>query len=181
MIGSDWDSVVPHQDSDAVTTADALRRPPGTADDTLATRCQFYRRVCGLPAFVQPNYGRIVFSVGTVGAISMPAQLGAQVRIALRSKGLHGAPIVSHPRSKRWTFLCEPNLADTSPYFTEMFRLNATIASLGAHVALPAPSVVSDAFRTWVVQPTNALRPSGEEVVESIRRRAEWLAVVHRD
>ncbi|MET8777411.1 hypothetical protein ABZV58_20605 [Nocardia sp. NPDC004654] len=118
--------------------------------------------------------------MGAVGAISMPAQLGAQVRIALRGKGLPGVPIVSHPRSKRWTFLCEPNLPDTSLYFTEMFRLNATIASLGAHVALPTPSVLSDAFRTWVVQPTNALRPSGEELVESIRRRAEWLAVAGR-
>ncbi|WP_228835167.1 hypothetical protein [Nocardia abscessus] len=42
--------------------------------DTPVSRCRFYRNVCGLPARIEPM-GRIFVPSGSVGAITMPAQL----------------------------------------------------------------------------------------------------------
>src|SRR5437899_622058 len=48
--------------------------------DTSASRCAYYRRTCGLPAGIHPEYGRIVVKAGLVGAITMPARLGQRAR-----------------------------------------------------------------------------------------------------
>ncbi|WP_280483072.1 DNA-directed RNA polymerase subunit beta [Nocardia farcinica] len=121
--------------------------------DTPISRCQFYRRVCALPATVRPDTERIVFRAGPVGAVTMPAALGGQVRLHLRRRTLGGGPVISHPRSKRWTFLVQPDLPDDVPLFCELFRLNA---------------VRSAGFRLWVDEPTHPFRPSGLAVVAAV-------------
>ncbi|WP_280224292.1 DNA-directed RNA polymerase subunit beta [Nocardia farcinica] len=137
--------------------------------DTSTSRCQFYRRVCALPAVVRPDRGQIVFRAGSVGAITMPAVLGSQVRIHLTGRNHSAGGVISHPRSKRWTFLICPDVPDEVSLFCELFRCNVTLACVGAEIALPAPRAADDAFRVWVDEPTNPFRPSGMTVIESVR------------
>ncbi|WP_433655054.1 DNA-directed RNA polymerase subunit beta [Nocardia sp. CA-128927] len=137
----------------------------------LESACRFYVVTCGLPAVVRPDLGRIVFRAGTVGAITMPAHIGARVRVCIEERPGWAWPIVSHPRSKRWTFLVGPNLpSDDVALFAEMFRHNVSIAPMGAEVALPSP-LRSDELscREWVCQPRDGFRPPGTAVVEAIR------------
>jgi hypothetical protein len=121
---------------------------PTTILETPVARCRFYRNVCGLPARIDPELGRIFIPSGSVGAITVPAQLGAMVRIRMRKLGSPAGPIISHPRSKRWTFLVAPDIPHDMPLFSELFRLNATLAPIGAQIALPSPADgVGDRFR----------------------------------
>ncbi|WP_454194912.1 DNA-directed RNA polymerase subunit beta [Nocardia sp. Marseille-Q1738] len=153
---------------------DRTRRFPDDATvvlaDTPVSRCRFYQRVCGLPARIDPQMGRIFVLSGSVGAITMPAQLGALVKNHL-NRAAPAGPIVSHPRSKRWTFLIRPDVHDEMPLFTELFRLNATLSPIGAQIALPSPVDEAGAvgFRLWAQAPRDSYRPSGLAVIEAIR------------
>ncbi|WP_280246279.1 DNA-directed RNA polymerase subunit beta [Nocardia abscessus] len=132
-------------------------------------RCRFYRNVCGLPARIEPE-GRIFLPCGSVGAITVPAQLGATVKIRMRKLGDPAGPIISHPRSKRWTFLVRPDVPADMPLFTELFRLNATLAPIGAQIGLPSPADgVGAQFRVWAQAPSDSYRPSALAVVGAIR------------
>lgn len=138
--------------------------------DTTATRCRFYRQVCGLAVVVQPEHGgRIIVPTGSVGAITMPAQLGASVKNHMLTRTMRLGPIVSHPRSKRWSFLIRPDVPDDMRLFAELFRLNVCMSPFGAQIALPSPVCGPISFRTWVQAPRDSFRPSGLAVVESIR------------
>jgi hypothetical protein len=138
--------------------------------DTPAARCRFYREAFGLPARVQPELGRILFVSGSVGAITMPAQLGAGVRAHLLDRGVRLGPIVSHPRSKRWTFVIVPDIPDSDMgLFAELFRLNVSVARQGAQIALPSPADGDLGFRVWAHAPRGTYRPRGMVVVEAIR------------
>lgn len=142
--------------------------PPVQAD-TPSTRCRFYRETCGLSARVQPEIGSIIVPAGRVGAITMPHQLGAAVKSHMHSQGVQLGPIVSHPRSKRWTFLIVPDVPDENRLFAELFRLNVSVSRFGAQIALPSPGARQAGFRVWVRPPRDDFRPSGMAVVESIR------------
>ncbi|WP_223520440.1 MULTISPECIES: DNA-directed RNA polymerase subunit beta [Nocardia] len=139
--------------------------------ETPTARCRFYRQVCGLPACIEPSMGRISLPSGSVGAITVPAQLGAQVKNRMRNSGAPAGPIISHPRSKRWTFLIAPDIPNDMSLFSELFRLNATLAPYGAQIALPSPAddVGCRRFRVWAQAPRDSYRPSGLKVVEAIR------------
>ncbi|MEU2030644.1 DNA-directed RNA polymerase subunit beta [Nocardia amamiensis] len=142
--------------------------PPVQAD-TPSTRCRFYWETCGLPARVQPEIGSIIVPAGRVGAITMPHQLGAAVKSRMHSQGVQLGPIVSHPRSKRWTFLIVPDVPDENRLFAEMFRLNVSVSRFGAQIALPSPGARQAGFRVWVTPPRDAFRPFGTAVIECIR------------
>ncbi|MEU1550218.1 DNA-directed RNA polymerase subunit beta [Nocardia sp. NPDC005745] len=129
-------------------------------------RVRFYRNVCGLPACIDPSLGRISFWSGSIGAITLPAQLGAQVKNHMQQTGATAGPVVSHPRSKRWTFIIRPDVPDDVPLFAEMFRLNVTLVPPGAEIALPSPV---DDVRVWAHAPRDSFRPSGMAVIEAIR------------
>jgi hypothetical protein len=129
-------------------------------------RCRFYRNSCGLPARIEPELGRISFLAGSIGAITLPAQLGAQVKNHMQQSGSPAGPVVSHPRSKRWTFLVRPDVSNDVPLFAEMFRLNVTLVPPGAEIALPSPV---DDVRVWAHAPRDSYRPSGMAVIEAIR------------
>jgi hypothetical protein len=143
---------------------------PVISADTLASRCRFYREVCGLPARVQLELQQLFIPSGSVGAITVPAKLGVAVKGQMQARGVQLGPIVSHPRSKRWTFLVRPDVPDDDlALFGELFRLNASIARLGAQIALPSPVNRHAGFRVWVQPPRDSYRPSGLAVVEAIR------------
>lgn len=139
--------------------------------DTPASRCRFYRQ-CGLPAAVQPELGRIIVPAGRVGAITMPARLGQEVKALLQLRRSALGPIISHPRSKRWTYLVRPDLPDEVALFAELFRLDVSVARRGAQIARPSPADRSPCFRVWVEPPRDTFRPSGSVVVAAIRVRA---------
>jgi hypothetical protein len=138
--------------------------------DTPLSRCAYYRQVCDLPAEVDPPYvGRIVLRMGVAWAVIMPATLGQDVKVWMQRHGYAVGPIMSHPRSKRWTYLTQPDLPDDMTLFAEMFRLNVSVVRAGGTVALPSPADRGTTFRAWINLPDNTFRPTGSVVVAAIR------------
>ncbi|WP_237748127.1 DNA-directed RNA polymerase subunit beta [Nocardia brasiliensis] len=131
---------------------------------------RFYQVRCGLPAHIRPDWARIEFVVGSVGAVTMPAHIGAPVKVHLKERP-HGrlGPIISHPRSKRWTFLVCPDLPGDQALFAELFRHNVTVAPCGSEIALPSPGASPVGYREWVYKPTDGFRPAGTEVIAAFR------------
>ncbi|MET8773419.1 DNA-directed RNA polymerase subunit beta [Nocardia sp. NPDC004654] len=139
--------------------------------DTPASRCMYYRRVCDLPAVLDPPaLGRIVVTASYVGALIVPARLGQAVKTQMRQRGNGVGPVLSHPRSKRWSFLIRPDLPDDVRLFAEMFRLDVSVVRTGGTIALPSPADECAMFRCWVELPRSRFRPSGLVVVDAIRR-----------
>lgn len=138
--------------------------------DTPLSRCRFYRQVCDLPAVVDPpQLGRIVIKAGIVLALMMPAPLGQAVRIQLRQHHQDIGPIMSHPRSNRWSYLVRPDLPDDDRLFAEMWRIHVAVVRPGCDIALPSPTEHCAEFRVWVEPPCDTYRPSGLVVVDAIR------------
>lgn len=138
--------------------------------DTPVSRCTFYRRVCDLPANVDPpQLGRIVMKVEHVGALTMPAHLGHSVKTHMRQRGLDLGPVCSHPRQNRWTYLVRPDIPDDVRVFAEMYRLDVQVIRAGGTVALPSPADQGIQFRRWIEPPRCTFRPSGLVVVDTIR------------
>jgi len=138
--------------------------------DTTVSRCTYYRRVCDLPANIDPpNLGRIVMQAGHVWAVVMPAPLGQSVKLHMQQHHSDIGPILSHPRSGRWTYLVRPDIPDDTSLFAEMFRLNVSIVRTGGTVALPSPSDRSVQLRRWIEPPRCTFRPSGLVVIDAIR------------
>ncbi|MEV4123650.1 DNA-directed RNA polymerase subunit beta [Nocardia sp. NPDC049707] len=138
--------------------------------DSPLTRCHFYRRVCDLPAHIDPPHlGRIIMKAEHVWALMLPAHLGQAVKIHMQHQGSDIGPILSHPRSNRWTYLVRPDIPDDVRLFAEMFRLNVSVVRTGGTVALPSPVDQGEQFRRWIEPPRCAFRPSGLVVVDAIR------------
>lgn len=141
-------------------------------DSTLEVRCVQYRREFHMPASIDPTSRRILLHIGThYGAITMPADLGERVRHKLAQARI-AAPVVHHPRARRWTFITGPSRPDTltAAVSAELFRLYATVACTGSQVVLPSPDDERTGYRTWIEPPQNstALPPLGT-VVEATR------------
>ncbi|WP_327111718.1 DNA-directed RNA polymerase subunit beta [Nocardia sp. NBC_01730] len=145
------------------------------------TRCHFYRRVCDLPAVIEPPHlGRIIMPATHVWALMMPAHLGQAVKIEIHSRNTDLGPILSHPRSRRWTYLVRPDLPDEDRLFAELFRLNISVVREGGTIALPSPGDQCAEFRCWVEPPRCIYRPSGLAVIDAIRACIDpgrWQAV----
>ncbi|MTE16251.1 DNA-directed RNA polymerase subunit beta [Nocardia aurantiaca] len=146
--------------------------------DTPETRCAYYRSHCGLQAHVEHQTGRIILRVGTVAAITMPSGLGVRVKGLLAARNVAAGPVISHPRSQRWTFLAAPDIPvfDLLLY-AEMYRASVTVAPVGAEVALPSPTNNTDAYRVWNTLPDNDCRPSAALVLEVVRDCAQLRRV----
>ncbi|WP_369024120.1 hypothetical protein [Nocardia cyriacigeorgica] len=112
--------------------------------------------------------GRIILTVGSVTGVTMPADFG---RAMLSSKGFRPViigPVVSHPRSRRWTILARSNIADYREVFSHLYRLDTTLAPLGAQIALPSPADGARALRTWVYAPLGAGLPLATDVIDDL-------------
>ncbi|WP_280311706.1 DNA-directed RNA polymerase subunit beta [Nocardia abscessus] len=138
--------------------------------DTPVSRCEFYRRKCGLPAVIDPpEIGRIIVRAGSVWGVTMPIRLGQRVKAHLHSGGNQPGPIIAHPRSGRWTFLVDPDIpAVDMDRYAELFRWDVSIADTGSMIALPSPSP-GGAIRHWIIPPRNAFRSSGRDVLTALR------------
>jgi len=142
-------------------------------DPTLEVRCVQYRREFHMPASIDPTSRRILLHIGThYGAITMPSDLGEQVRAHLSRAGIL-APVVDHPRAKRWTFITGPAAPEGlgAAVSAELFRLYATVACTGCQVVLPSPEDERTGYRTWIEPPPDsaAALPPLEAVIEATR------------
>ncbi|MFQ6329307.1 hypothetical protein ACLMAL_24660 [Nocardia sp. CWNU-33] len=141
-------------------------------DSTLEVRCVQYRREFHMPASIDPTSRRILLHIGThYGAITMPAELGERVQHELTQAQI-AAPVVHHPRARRWTFITGPARPDTltTAVSAELFRLYATVACTGSQVVLPSPDDERTGYRTWIQPPENATTlPPLSAVVEATR------------
>ena len=148
--------------------------------DTPVSRCRFYRQVCGLPAIIDPpELGRIVVRAGIVWALMMPAHLGQLVKIDLQRRGHGIGPIMSHPRSHRWSYLVRPDLPDYDRLFAEMFRLDVSVVRVGGEIALPSPTDKCARFRHWI-RVSEHERKLRTTVVCSLQLRFEAAAAAVR-
>ncbi|MFI7665122.1 hypothetical protein [Nocardia sp. NPDC049526] len=141
-------------------------------DSTLEVRCVQYRREFHMPASIDPTSRRILLHIGThYGAITMPAELGEGVQQQLTQAQIP-APVVHHPRARRWTFITGPARPDTlsAAVSAELFRLYATVACTGSQVVLPSPDDERTGYRTWIQPPENATTlPPLSAVIEATR------------
>ncbi|MGK8509745.1 DNA-directed RNA polymerase subunit beta [Nocardia asiatica] len=136
---------------------------------TPLSACLFYRHVCDLPAEVQPPHlGRITLRAGRVCGVMMPAFIGSEVKARMHQHGQQVGPVLTHPRSQRWTFLTGPDLPEDIRLFAEMSRFGVSILRAG-EIALPGPGQRPGLFRAWVQPPRDPYRPPGRVVVEAIR------------
>lgn len=162
------------------TAVEATTTLPTIPADTLASRCEFYRRTCELDARVRPEMEAITVAASNrLGAVTMPAELAARVRLHLQHQGVRVGPIISHPRASRWTFLVRPDIPDDAATFARLFGIQVDVARPGTEIALPSPVRRHIGFRCWSQPATDAYRPSGLIVLAAIdactgvpRRRA---------
>ncbi|ATL72553.1 DNA-directed RNA polymerase subunit beta (plasmid) [Nocardia terpenica] len=142
---------------------------PSIPADTLTSRCEYYRRTCELDAHVQPELQAIiVIANSSLGSITMPAELAARVRLHLQRQGERLGPVISHPRSSRWTFLVRPDIPDDAATFARLFRMQIAVSRTGTQIALPSPVRRHSGFRCWSQAPTGAYRPSGVVVLAAV-------------
>ncbi|WP_067842187.1 hypothetical protein [Nocardia lijiangensis] len=141
-------------------------------DSTLEVRCAQYRREFHLPASIDPTSRHILLHIGThYGAITMPAELGEQVQQKLAQAQI-AAPVVHHPRARRWTFITGPARPDslTAAVSAQLFRLYATVACAGSQIVLPSPDDERTGYRVWVQPPEGATTlPPLTVVIEATR------------
>ncbi|MGW4366123.1 DNA-directed RNA polymerase subunit beta [Nocardia takedensis] len=149
--------------------------------DTPRARCEYYRKVCGLPAVLDPRHGGITFRAGFVWGLMMPSELGNRVRLDLERHGDGGGPIVSHPRSATWTFLMRSDIPATRlPEFGALPRAGVRLIREGGVIALPSPADSDPVYRAWITAAHSAFRPSGMVVLEAANRcvaaGATWVS-----
>ncbi|MFI9507500.1 hypothetical protein [Nocardia sp. NPDC052566] len=151
--------------SDTASGAYAAAQGYATVQDAIA-RCRSYRKDHGLYGVVDPALGRIMLEIGAVGAVVMPAPLGARVR-----ERLSGGPIIAHPRSDRWTFLTGPtdNSYMDMTLFADLFRVCASVALPGSRIVLPSPTDERGGYRLWIAPPQADFRPELAEVVTATK------------
>lgn len=143
-----------------------------TTDDGLSEIvriCRTYQVHYGLPVTIEPAQQRIMLPVSDFsGAVTMPADLGSLVKIELERQNMLG-PIVAHPRSRTWTFICatHDDCDNDMHVYSALFRLYARISPRSSRIALPTPGEISLHYREWIVKPDRTLPPSMLTVVEA--------------
>ncbi|WP_174554875.1 hypothetical protein [Nocardia amikacinitolerans] len=138
------------------------------AGDTAHSRCEYYRAVCNLPAVVDEETGRIGFTTGMVWAIRMPADLGLRVKGGMERRQCGGGSIISHPRSRTWTFLVRSDIPVDLPGEALLWRNHVHVIRGGGHIALPGPSDHGLRYRTWITLAHSGFRPSGLAVIDTV-------------
>jgi hypothetical protein len=131
-----------------------------------------YEELLGWPVSVQIGRRDLVILIGgSVGAVSMPARLGAQVRQELGFAMLCG-PIVADPGGGSWTFLTKPAGPLRADVAHDLAAVRVWVASRGAAVQIPCDTKGSaiGGWR-WVERPVaNRPLPPGSAVVSMVRR-----------
>ncbi|UGT64244.1 hypothetical protein [Nocardia asteroides] len=135
---------------------------------TLEECCDFYRKVCGIPAFISTD-GINTIRAGGDGfcVVTTPPRLGAAVRSRMDDVPGRCGPVSSSALSGRWMFLARVGPVDTCADL-ELAAVNVGITD-AATFPLPAPGPPSATQRTWVVPPTDTYLPTRDWIVDAIR------------
>ncbi|MFI8975016.1 DNA-directed RNA polymerase subunit beta [Nocardia asteroides] len=135
--------------------------------ETVQARCDFYRAY-GIDAYLQVDLRRlIVVANSRLAGLTLPAELAMRVRGRLRVQQIDLGPVISHPRSKRWTLLVTGNVPADKVTCARLFRHQVSVVRSGTQIALPAPIEGYENLRYWVEPPTAPL-PSGAVVAQAI-------------
>ncbi|MFC9872617.1 DNA-directed RNA polymerase subunit beta [Nocardia salmonicida] len=133
------------------------------------SRSLFYRKVCGLPSFVDPATGRIMMSAGSTGAVMMPADLAQRVKVELHRRNVGRCPIIGHPRAGAWSYLIRADMHPIGdPAVVAQLWSARVVVVRDGDIALPSPGP-GQVARTWVVAATDPFRPSGTTVLACVR------------
>jgi hypothetical protein len=131
-----------------------------------------YEELLGWPVSVQVGRRDLVLIAGgTVGAVGMPARLGARVRQELNISLLSG-PIVADPGGSWWTFLTRPVGVLRPDVTHDLTAVRVRIAPRGACVEIPS-DLTETRLRSWrwVERPRpNRPLPPGAAVISMVRR-----------
>ncbi|MGV9679157.1 DNA-directed RNA polymerase subunit beta [Nocardia sp. NPDC003482] len=144
--------------------------------DPLAAACVYYRQACQLDARVRPELAALIVTTShTLGAITMPASLGARVRLYLRDQGRRVGPILSHSASARWTFLTRADIPCDTATSARMYRRQVAVARPGTEITVPSLSRQRGP-RQWVEPPTDPYRTCAALVVAATDACAAGLS-----
>ncbi|MGW5440391.1 DNA-directed RNA polymerase subunit beta [Nocardia asteroides] len=148
-------------------SADTQQSSSAAPEEALRAHCEFYR-AHGTDAHVQEDLWRlIVVANSRLAGMTLPAELATRVRDHLHTKQIGLGPVISHPRSKRWTLLVTGNAPTDRVTCAQMFRHQVSLSRSGTQIALPAPTEWHENLRYWVEPPTAQL-PSGAVVTQAI-------------
>ena len=131
-----------------------------------------YEELLGWPVSIQSGRRNLCVLVGgTVGAVGMPARLGAQVRQELGFAMLR-CPIAADPGGGWWTFLTKPVGMLRADVAQDLAAVRVRVAARGTSVEIPCGLNASTigGWR-WVERPApnRPLHP-GSVVVSMVRR-----------
>jgi hypothetical protein len=132
------------------TPADPSAAPPWLRD-LVAARIHCEER-WGWPVGVELHERRLILRVSRViGAITMPAMLGAHVRDELAIAMLD-APVLTDTAGAWWTFLTAPASTPRLTVPAELRARKVHPIPVGGFVIIPNPPTVS-ATSQWITQP----------------------------
>lgn len=131
-----------------------------------------YEELLGWPVSIQVSRRDLVAIIGkTLGAVGMPAKLGARVRQELGFTLLSG-PILADPGGTWWTFLTRPIGPLRPDVAQDLAAVRAHVAPRGSTIEIPRTTneTPTDGLR-WVERPVPSRPlPSGAAVVSMVRR-----------
>jgi len=131
-----------------------------------------YEESLGWPVSVQVGRRDLIIIVGgPLGAVGMPANLGARVRQELGFAMLCG-PITADPTGTWWTFLTRPVGILRPDVARDLATLRVRILPRGASIDLPLHLTKSPTRGPrWIEPPhPNHTLPPGTAVVSTVRR-----------
>ncbi len=130
-----------------------------------------YQELLGWPVSVQVGERRLVVAIGSVlGAVVMPAVLGARVRAQLERP----VPIVGNSDGTRWTFIGRPGAA--SGHGIPALQLRPLPA--GSYVTIPAELTETD--DGWISRPVpGRTLPQASDIL-ALARKLRWDGCLQR-
>lgn len=136
-----------------------------------------YEELLGWPVSVQVGTRVLTMAIGqTLDAVSMPANLGAQVRGELGIAMLSG-PVVADPDGKRWTFLTKPLDRLRPNIAADLSHVQVEVVPHGSHVVLPTdPHTQSGQLWRWIDPPSpgRSLPPAYAVIGMTRRLTEQW-------
>jgi hypothetical protein len=134
----------------------------------LATARAHYEETFGWPVAVQVGQRQLAVALGqTLDAITMPAELGAQVHAQLGIAMLTG-PVIAHPDGGRWTFLTQ-SATMTHGDVDGLEGEEVRHAGAGAYTVIPTDA--GNGGWHWVNEPRpHQMLPSAYAVIATARR-----------
>lgn len=136
-VGAPLNRSKPSNSLGTIMTSPITNRPAPWWLRELAHGRAAYEELLGWPVTVQVGNRVLIVAIGSsVGAMTMPAALGASVRGELR-RAIQCGPVLTDPDGLKWTFLTRPP-EDLRPGIAgELARAQVDLAPRGGHVVVP--------------------------------------------